>query len=85
MNVTVVTPHRNAMTYLNKYIISINALNNALAERDDMLHVLVGHGDSHDLTDRSLMQWTRQQSYVQMVDCTHGGPVYGSIVPSSVS
>ena len=80
MNITIVTPHRNAERYLNKYMKSIDALRLALDERGDRLFVLIGIGDSTDRTNKILSVWALPLPWVQFVDCTHGGPVYGSIV-----
>ena len=79
MNVCLCSAFRNAMPYLDRYIDQINKLEDALIVRGDHLQLIWGEGDS---TDGTLAELHRMAFGATIVDCTHGGKEFGSVVDS---
>jgi hypothetical protein len=77
VNVTLVSFFRNATGYLPRFIEQTEALAVALAERGDRLSLVLGEGDSIDQTRQHLTQWYPTQA---LMDVSHGGPPFGSVV-----
>lgn len=76
MNVCFLSAFRNATSYLNRYFDQVGDLEAALGNRGDNLNLVWGEGDS---TDDTLL-WLKSSPYeATIVDCTHGGPVFGSV------
>lgn len=81
MNVCLCSSFRDASGYLARYFAQVDALNKALKQRGDRLRVIAGEGDSTDCTRELLEQHLAEADYLTtLVDVTHGGPKYGSIV-----
>lgn len=81
MNVTVCSAFRNSVAYIDRYFSQIDALDRLLTQRGDTLTLVLGYGDSTDDTDALLFEHTSGGAIgALLVDCTHDGPVYGSIV-----
>lgn len=78
MRVTLCSAFRNASGYLQRYFDQAHALDLALHERGHTLRFVWGEGDSTDATRRTL-QAACYRFRANVVDCTHGGPAYGSI------
>lgn len=78
MNVALCSAFRNATPYLEQYMTQVWELWGILDARDKFCCVW-GEGDS---TDNTLFQLrhTLRHWPVTFVDCTHGGPAYGSVV-----
>lgn len=62
---------------IDNYLVQANALRNVLAARGDSLFVVAAEGDS---TDRTRAELDRLLTVIPgvRVDCSHGGPVFGS-------
>lgn len=76
MNVTICSAFRNAVHYLPRYLEQIDCLDYALKGK---LSFVWGEGDSTDNT-RKLLQANTYRFRAQIVDCSHGGALFGSIV-----
>ena len=74
LNVTIVTPMRNCQASVSPYFNRINQL------IDHDYTILIGHGDSVDRTDRIIARCAVKRPFVRMVDCSHGGRSWGSVV-----
>jgi len=79
MNVTLCSAFRDAMPYLQRYFAQVDALDHALHEQGHRLMFVWGEGDSADRTRETLVA-AYYRYRVLLVDCTHGGPAYGSVV-----
>ncbi len=81
MNVTLCSAFRNSCGYLDRYLDQVTNLHLVLSERGDRLHCVWGEGDSVDDTLARLVQTARHTKWpVTQVDCTHGGPEFGSVI-----
>ena len=83
MNITLCSAFRNSVAneHLDKYLEQVTRLYLALRARGDRLHCVWGEGDSEDDTLSWLVQAARHTKWpVTLVDCTHGGADYPSIV-----
>lgn len=78
MKITLASAFRNSTPYLNRYLAQVDALQEKLNDQGDSLTCLFGEGDSIDDTLAELRQLTCE--YDTIIDCTHGGAEYGSIV-----
>lgn len=81
MNVTLCSAFRNATPYLSRYFAQVDALDTALHERGDRLTFVWGEGDSTDATLATLQAAT-YRFRAKVVDCSHGGPEFGSVIDS---
>lgn len=79
MNVVLASAFRDATPYLGRYFDQVVGLNDALHSAGHKLFCLWGEGDSsdHTLTALRAMRWRLNS---QVVDVTHGGRKFGSIV-----
>lgn len=78
MKICLCSAFRNSTDYLPRYFGQAHELDIALCDRGDRLRFVWGEGDSTDNTRR----WLKAATYrfwANIVDCTHGGPVFGSI------
>lgn len=81
LNIALCSAFRNAQSYIDRYFAQIDALNRLLTQRGDTLTLMLGYGDSTDDTDALLFEHTSGGAIgALLIDCTHGGPVYGSVV-----
>lgn len=81
MNVTLCSAFRNSCGYLDRYLSRATDLYLSLSERGDRLHCVWGEGDSTDETlERLTWAYTYARWAITIVDCTHGGADYPSIV-----
>jgi hypothetical protein len=78
MNVTLCSAFRNATPYLPRYFARIDALDHALHALGHRLTLVWGEGDSTDST-LAVLQAATYRFRAHLVDCTHGGPAFGSI------
>lgn len=81
MNITLCSAFRNSKDTLDRYFAQVKKLQQALAKRGDALHLILGEGDSRDGTLIELEKLSTSFD-VKLVDCTHGGPEFGSVVDS---
>lgn len=79
MNVCLISCFRNSTPHIGRYFEQVGALEVALMERGDRLHLVLGEGDSVDDT-RRLLTLLSAWSSATIVDCAHGGPEFGSVV-----
>lgn len=86
MKVAVLSAFRNATGYLARYFQQMECLRAALFAEGHTLHLVLGEGDSVDMTFDMLTLLADQfvsvpgvGVLVDIVDVTHGGSVYGSI------
>lgn len=81
MNVTILSAFRNASRFIDRYADQVAQLGRALATRGDGLYCVWAEGDS---TDGSRAQLTDALDRVGVpgviIDASHGGPVFGSVV-----
>jgi hypothetical protein len=78
--VTIVSCFRNATTYIPRYFDQVNALAVALAKRGDKLTLVLGYGDSTDDTELVLNEEAMFSMGAILIDVSHGGKHYGSVV-----
>lgn len=78
MNVTLCSAFRNAMHYLPRYLDQCYWLDASLHQQGHTLRFVWGEGDSTDATLKTLESFMGLFK-ATIVDCTHGGQVYGSI------
>lgn len=78
MNVTLCSAFRNAAPYLSRYFDQCHQLDTLLHQQGHSLRFVWGEGDSTDHTLKTL-QAACYRFKASIVDCTHGGQVYGSI------
>ena len=71
---------RDAVPYLDRYLEQTTELYRTLDARGHNLHCVWGEGDSTDETAERLA-WAAAYARwpITVVDCTHGGPAFGSI------
>lgn len=79
MNVTLCSAFRDSTAYLQPYFAQVNALDHALHEQGHRLSFVWGEGDSTDDTKATLLA-TCYRFRAVVVDCTHGGPKFGSVI-----
>ena len=79
MMVALCSAFRDAEEHLGRYFWQALALRQALDKRGDRLHLVIGDGDSVDRTSALLLRYATGPEYT-IVDCSHGGPKFGSIV-----
>lgn len=80
MKVTVVSVFANAVGYLERYFEQMDELQKLLIARGDILHLVLGYGDSGDGTGAALYDETVNRFDTLLLDVSHGGRVYESIV-----
>lgn len=80
MIVTIVSCFRNATGYIERYFNQVSALSIALAKRHDKLTLVLGYGDSADDTELMLNEEAMFTMGALLIDVSHGGKEYGSIV-----
>lgn len=78
LNVTLCSAFRNASSYIDRYLNQVIALDLALLGRGDTFSCIWGEGDSTDDTLHALMFYNNIRCTI--VDVTHNGPLFGSIV-----
>lgn len=71
MNVVIGSAFRNAAHYIPRYLNQVNRLRQYMG--DDFIRIVAAEGDSVDNT-RDLLR----DAGAQIVECSHGGPIYGS-------
>lgn len=81
MNITLCSTFRNSTSYLADYFNQILALDYELHKRKDKLTLLWGEGDSTDGTQAQL-EAAKWRFKATLVDVSHGGPEFGSVVDS---
>lgn len=80
MNVVICSAFRNAESYISRYFSQIDALDRLLTRRGDVLSLVLGYGDSTDHTDALLFEACSGGIGARLIDCTHGGKAYTSVV-----
>lgn len=81
MNIAICSAFRSASTYIDRYFEQVSALHKVLKKKRHTLVSVLGEGDSTDDT-RSKLRDALDASGLGgiIVDCTHGGRDYGSVV-----
>ena len=79
MKVCLVSCFRNATLYIGRYFDQVLGLWVGLTARHHKLHLVMGEGDSLDDTRTQLALEVAPYRF-SLVDCTHGGPEFGSAV-----
>lgn len=77
-SITLVSAFRDSMPYADRYLRQVAGLYELLAKRGDTLTCVWGEGDSRDATPVALATVAADHN-ATIVDCTHGGPAYGSV------
>ena len=80
MNVAIVSHFRNAVHYLERYFEQMDGLKKLLNQRGDDLSLVLGYGDSVDGTGEALYDECIFRFCSLLVDVSHGGQNFGSIV-----
>lgn len=80
MNIAIVSYFHNSKNYLYRYLSQVDALSELLEDRGDKLTLVLGYGDDTDGTRQLLHEEAHGPYGVELVDVTHGGKVYGSVV-----
>jgi len=81
MNVTLLSCFRNAENYLNRYFNQVAELFADMSRYDHDMRLIWGEGDSTDTTLEQLRVFQSLLPHrIEIVDCSHGGPEYGSVV-----
>jgi GT2 family glycosyltransferase len=80
VNITICTAHRNALPHLPRYFAQIEGLQRLLTQRGDLLNLIIGYGDSTDGTEEWIFDHCAYSIGAHLIDCTHGGRRFGSIV-----
>lgn len=80
MNVVMCSCFRNSVSYIPRYFDQTEALAMALYQRGDLLSLVLGYGDSTDGTDAMLFEAATLSIGARLIDCSHGGPAYTSVV-----
>ena len=79
MNICLCSAFRDSCEYLQRYLAQVTALDEVLHARGDKLSFVWGEGDSTDHTRRTLNA-ARFRFNAVVVDCSHGGTVFDSVV-----
>lgn len=77
MKVYLASAFRNSSRYLDRYFTQVAHLQELLNEQGHELYCLWGEGDSTDATHARLLKSPLQAA---VIDCTHNGPLFGSVV-----
>src|SRR5688572_2826374 len=80
MNITIVSAFRNATSYIQIYFQQMDELLLALNKAGHNLNLILGYGDSHDGTGEMLFEECVYRFSARLVDVSHGGLHYGSVV-----
>lgn len=81
MNVTILSAFRNASRFIDRYADQVAQLGRALAARGDTLYLVWAEGDSTDGSRAQLGQALDRVGVPGvMIDASHGGSAYGSVV-----
>lgn len=80
MNIVVVSSFRNAESYIERYCDQMDEFQTLLLEKGHNLSLILGEGDSTDKTREALYEEIQNRFQALVVDVTHGGQHYGSVV-----
>lgn len=80
MNIAVISLFRNASSYIQNYFDQLLIWNEQLKEFGHSLTPILGYGDSDDGTEEMLFEECKNLDYSILLDVSHGGPIYGSVV-----
>jgi hypothetical protein len=80
MNVTLVSAFRNSFSYINRYCEQMESLQELLRKSGHTLHLVLGYGDSEDGTGEILYEEVSHRFSASLLDVSHGGLHYGSVV-----
>lgn len=79
--IVVVSAFRNSERYIERYFEQIDALQIEVRKLGQRLFLILGYGDCLDHTQALLHEYASHRLYaVRLVNVSHGGPAYGSIV-----
>lgn len=79
MKIVLCSAFRDSAAYLPRYFAQIDGLDHALHEQGHKLTFVWGEGDSADRTKKALLA-AMYRFRALVVDCTHGGKAYGSVI-----
>lgn len=80
MNVILCSAFRNSENYLDRYFEQVSTLERLLFLRGDSLSLVLGYGDCTDDTAALLFEHTSGGIGARLIDVSHGGKEYGSVV-----
>lgn len=80
MNITIVSHFRNAYHYIDRYMEQMDSLQSLLYASGHPLTLVLGYGDSTDCTGERLHEECSHRFDGRLVEVSHGGLSYGSIV-----
>lgn len=80
MNVVICSAFRNSESYIDRYFEQMYELERLLFLRGDCLSLVLGYGDCSDDTATLLFEHTSGGIGARLIDVSHGGPTFVSIV-----
>lgn len=80
MNIVICSAFRQASSYIERYMAQVDALSTLLAKRGDYLSLVLGYGDSTDGTGEQLFEAATLSIGARLIEVSHGGKVFGSVV-----
>lgn len=80
MKITIISAFRDASWYIKRYCEQMEKLQEVLNRSHHSLHLLLGYGDSRDKTGEILFEECSHRFATDLIDVSHGGLHYGSIV-----
>lgn len=82
MKICIVSAFRNAVQYIERYCEQMDDLQKLLVKDGRRLHLLLGYGDSTDGTAETLFDECSNRFDAHLLDVSHGGHHFGSVVHS---
>lgn len=80
MDIVIVSYFHNAEGYVQRYFNQMAALQQCLELRGDTLRLILGYGDCTDNTEKMIREETNEDFMATLVNVSHGGKVFGSVV-----
>ena len=80
MNISIMSYFRNSGNYIQRYCNQVNELQILLSKGGHSLRLVLGYGDSTDGSDEALFESSLNGFDCTLIDVSHGGKYYGSVV-----
>lgn len=80
LNIALISAFRNSTAYIQRYCEQMDSLQVELAKQGVALKLILGYGDSSDRTGEFLHEQCTFRFDCSLVDVSHGGPAFGSVV-----
>lgn len=82
MKIALISAFRNSLSYIDRYCEQMESLQKVLSEQGHTLSLVLGYGDSRDGTGEYLFERCSHSLDAHLLDVSHGGHHFGSIVHS---